>query len=205
MTREEVTELAISVKNGNKDAFGELEEVARPLLVSLSNRFSRYHYKFDFDDFYSIGLLAIYNACMTYNRENPSFLDYAKVFILREFWHEIKYWNAQCRNVFNTSEATLDCIMELTTSDEVEQLHKELEISDFRNNLINLIDELFDKDKARMIKMYILEERKIIDIASIMDLKYKKVYSAISRGLEKIISEYVMRFGEAGYEKGSSF
>lgn len=190
-TREEVTELAVQVREGNQLAFKELEGVAKPLLVSLSNRFCRFHPKFEFEDFYSMALGAMYRACLSYSEENPSFLDYAKIFILREFWHEVKYWNAQRRNIFDVSEVSIDYLSDVEVDDNMEH---EVFMSEFRERISTIINDCFAGRKADILKKYIVEDCRPTDIAKELGLKYKNVYSVIERGTRRIISEYNERY-----------
>lgn len=189
-TRQDVVKLVYQVKDGNNDAFTELERVARPLLVSISNRFASYHERFEFDDFYSISLHAMYRACMEYNGLNPSFLDYAKVFMLNRCYREIEYWNQGMRNIFVNEEITIDALDKETYPDDIfEQVHR----IEFRNNLAEIINECFDEQKATILKMHIIEDKRISTISSELSMDYKNVYSVVRRGTKKIIEQYNKR------------
>jgi RNA polymerase sigma factor (sigma-70 family) len=190
-TKEEVLTLAMSVKNGDNDAFRELEGVARPLLVSLSNKFSRFHYKFEFDDFYSIGLLALYKACLSFREGNPSFLNYAKLVIVRAFWREIEYWNQNKRNVFENSEVEIKESDDLYYNFDMDDV---VFTSDFRSNVDTILDDCFNEKKSQILKMYFLQNMKVVDIANELRLNYKQVHKTIERGTKKVKVEYVKRY-----------
>ncbi|WP_124118415.1 MULTISPECIES: sigma-70 family RNA polymerase sigma factor [Paenibacillus] len=190
-TKEEVSMLALSASHGDNIAFGELVGVAEPLLVSLANRFSSYHHKFEFDDFYSVGLLALYKACQSFKAENPSFLDYAKLVILRAYWREIEYYNQGKRNVFENREVEMGDSDDFIYSDDLSQT---VFLSDFREQLNLIIDDCFDEKKAQIIRMHIMQDMKVCDIASETRLNYKHVHKIIERGTQKIKKEYASRY-----------
>ena len=194
-TKESVAILAIGVRNGDQEAFRELEEVARPLLISLSNKFTGYHDKFDFDDFYSIGLYATYKACLSFGDGNPSFLSYAKIFILRAMWHEIDYWNQGKRNIF---EVTEDEIKDSIDSMYFTDMTQIIFIKDFRKQIDTIINECFDEKKSNILRMYIFDDARVSDIASVTKLDYKYVYQVVSRGTKRLEEEYSNRFLDIG-------
>ncbi len=190
-TKEEVSMLAQCASRGDNEAFGELVGVAKPLLVSLANRFSNYHDKFEFDDFYSVGLLALYKACQSYSAENPSFLDYAKLIILRACWREIEYYNQGKRNVFENREIEMEDSEEFIYSEDLSQA---VFLNEFREQLNLIIDECFDEKKAQILKMHIMQDMKVCDIANETRLNYKHVHKIIERGTQKIKKEYANRY-----------
>jgi RNA polymerase sigma factor (sigma-70 family) len=192
-SREEVSELVRRARDGDEIAFRELELVAKPLLVSLSRKFTKYHNKFEFEDLYSIALNSLYKACVSYNERNPSFLDYAKLIIIRDFWREIKYWNAKRRNSFEFSEVPIDSVSETLIFDNSEEFDIEIIKSDVRDNISVIITECFDARKGEMLRRYFIENHRVIDIANDMDIKYKNVYSVVNRGMNKIVHEYRKR------------
>jgi RNA polymerase sigma factor (sigma-70 family) len=186
-TKEEIVKLVYQVRDGNNRAFEELERIAKPLLVSLSNRFANYHYRFEFEDFYMIALNAMYRACFEYDERNPSFLDFAKVFIFNRCSSEIEYWNQGKRNIFDNDEVEFDNLHGHAYSDDMVDT---IFINDFRSQVIEIIDENFDETKAKVLKLHILEDKKVVDIANELGLQYKNVYSVIQRGTKKIINKY---------------
>lgn len=194
-TKEGVSNLAIRVKNGDQDAFRELEGIAKPLLISLSNQFSNYHYKFEYEDFYSIGMTSLYVACLSYNEQNPSFLDYAKLIILREFWKQIKYWNAERRNIFTNKEVAVDVLVELGLEPICEEdINESAYLAEFRGRIEGIINDSYESEKAKVLKMYFIGGNRIVDIAKDMKIDYKNAYALIQRGAKKITREYAERY-----------
>jgi RNA polymerase sigma factor (sigma-70 family) len=202
-TRESVSQLALMVAQGDSDSFRELERIASPLLVSLSKKFSNYHYKFEFDDFYSIALYSLYKACLEYDSRNPSFLDYAKSFIVRDFCREIQYWNADMRDIFKNKElsceqstddgATWSIIDDIACIREDDSLTESVIKLEARENIKEIINSIFRKDKASIMMRYIFGDHRICDIANEMGINYKNAYSTIRRGMERISKEYERR------------
>jgi RNA polymerase sigma factor (sigma-70 family) len=190
-TKEDVIQLAYAVQGGNQLAFCELEGVAKPLLVSLANRFSNYHYKFEFDDFYSIGMLALYEACMKFQEGNPSFLDFAKLFIIRAFWREIEHWNQDKRNIFKFTEIEYDSMNDSIYQSDLSQI---VFVNDFRDKLNLIIDECFDEKKSEILKMYFFNRERVCDIAQTTQLNYSYVHKVVERGTKKIKKEYSSRY-----------
>lgn len=189
-TKDEVLSLVLSVKCGNEEAFRDLERVAKPLLVSLSYKFAGYHQKFEYDDFYSLAQLGLYNACISFNEGNPSFLHYAKVVIIRSMWREVEYWNQGKRNIFNNTEVSMDGTQDLPYPDELDDL---VFIKEFRRQIVDIIDKCFDNHKSRILNLYFSGE-KVCDIANQTGTNYKSVHNIIKRGTEKIEKEYKKRF-----------
>jgi RNA polymerase sigma factor (sigma-70 family) len=189
-TKEDVLVLVKEAKDGNQGSFRELEEVAKPLLISLSNRFAGFHDKFEFDDFYSIGLYALHKACMSFNEGNPSFLSYAKVIILRSFWREVEHWNQAKRNIFLNNEVSFET-EELLYSDNLDEIAF---ANEFREKLSLIIDDCFEEKRSKILKSYLFNNAKVIDISNDMGLNYKHVHKIIERGLKKIKDEYTSRY-----------
>lgn len=192
-TREEVTELVMKVKDGDNIAFGELEKVAQPLLNSLSRKYARCHHKLEVEDLYATAQHALYKACISYNEKNPSFLDYAKIIIIRDFQRQMKYWNAKQRNTFDTIEVPIDSVLDMSSYDNIEEFDSEIMKTDFRDNVVVIIDECFDAKKREILRRYFVDNQRIVDIAKDMNVKYKNVYSVVNRGMKKIIIEYKRR------------
>jgi RNA polymerase sigma factor (sigma-70 family) len=191
LSKEEIVSLAKSVQGGSEDAFRDLVVVARPLLVSLSKKFSDFNSKFDFDDFYSIALLSLYKASMSFKDGNPSFLNYAKIFIIRAFWREIDYWNQDKRNIFLHHEVDIENEhIPYNTDDLVEIAF----VNEFRTNLNQIIDECFDAEKSNILRLYLLKDTRVCEIALDKNLNYKYVHKIIERGTKKIKREYINRF-----------
>lgn len=189
-TKEDVLVLVKMTQEGSEQSFRELEEVAKPLLISLSNRFASFHSKFEFDDFYSIGLHALHKACMSFNEGNPSFLNYAKVIILRSFWREIEHWNQGKRDIFQNSEVPLDK-EEIQYQDDFDEIAF---MCEFRERVNIILDECFDDKKAMIIRMYIFKDKQVVHIANELGLNYKSTHKIIERGMIKLKNEYVKRF-----------
>lgn len=197
-TREDVLLLVHAVNSGNQDAFKELEGVAKPLLVSLSHKFSNYHHKFEYDDFYSISLLALYQACGKFSQDNPSFLDFAKLFICRACWREIEYWNQAKRNIFQVHEIAFDVdenelLYEVGLISYVDSSFDQIFESDFRTKVNQIIDDCFDESKSHILKKRIFNNEKVCNIAKDTSLSYKHVHKIIERGTKKIQKEYALR------------
>lgn len=190
ITRESVAQLAYQVKDGDNEAFRELESIAKPLLISISNRFSSYHHRFEFEEFYAISLEAMYKACMEYNGLNPSFLDYAKKFMLNRCYREVEHWNQGVRNIFENDEVGVE---ELDRESYQDDMFEQLCKSEFRKQVIEIIDENFDSRKAKILKMHIIEDKRISTIATELNVDYKNAYSVIRRGTKKIIEKYTER------------
>jgi RNA polymerase sigma factor (sigma-70 family) len=200
--QQEVKSLVEQVVNGDCDSFAELEGLAKPLMTNLSEYFSSLHYKFEFEDFYSICMNALYEACLEYNPRNPSFLSYAKSFMLRQCWRELEYWNAEMRNIFEQEE--ISCDLQLYDIDKdmksSVQLRDEIyteelvEKSEFRNHVAEIIADTFDNEKAEVMNMYILKDMSPKAISVKTGLHYQNTYAIIRRGMKKVASEYKNRY-----------
>jgi RNA polymerase sigma factor (sigma-70 family) len=189
-----VANLATMAKYGDNVAFCELERVAQPLLQSLARRFSNYHQRFEYDDFYNIGLLALYRACVSYDCRNPSFLDYAKLVMLREYWREIEYHNAEMRNVFENREILVDpqgSCLDMAIDDNI---HDGIEMDDFRREIGVIISQLYKGDKAGMVNMYLLDDYRVCEIAERYGVKYKIAHMTVTRALQRVAKAYSKRF-----------
>lgn len=189
--------LVSKVVEGDDASFRELEIIAKPLLVSLSSYFSSLHSKFEFDDMYSICLESLYRACLSFNHDNPSFLSYAKNIMYKSCSKEVKHWNYAIRNVFDNHEISFEISNPLiidssgTPIDIVaeNEAHKE-----FEDNVESILIDNFDSKKAQALRLHIIHNKKVSEIAKIMDLHYKNVHSIIRRGLPKLRDEYALRF-----------
>jgi RNA polymerase sigma factor (sigma-70 family) len=193
-SKEEVVILVNLIKNGNVECFPELVALANNLLVSLSNRFCSYHRMFDFDDFYSIGLFSLYKACLSFNDRNPSFFNYARICIFGDFCREMKKWSAERRNIFKNQELYIEDISGYREAAEHETFWDNFFALEFSHNLKELIYESFNEQKSNILKMYLLEDYRIIEISNITGLRYKNVYSIITRGVKKLENDYAERY-----------
>lgn len=198
LEQEKTKRLVKNVQEGDSDSFGELERLARPLLVHYATYFSGLHYKFEYDDFYSICLNALYEACMEYNPRNPSFLHYSKQFMKRHCWRELEYWNAEMRNVFNVKEIMIGLEREVKTREgnfiQLATVEDEVFQHEFRSNVNKIIDSMFDSEKAEVLRLYIFNDMRPRDIADCKDCSYHYIYSIIRRGVPNIAEEYKNRF-----------
>lgn len=202
--QESVKELVAQVKKGSDLAFDELVVIAKPLLISTSNSFSRLHHKFTFEDFYSICLNALYQACLSYQDTNPSFLSYSKVFMLRHCWSELEYWNMAKRNIFDNKEITSDSkeYVDYVDRESLSAIYNDVaevaldnhERKDFREKVSLIIDELYGEVKGKALKMYVFEDKTIKEISEETGLNYQNTYSIIKRGMKKIVAEYDIRY-----------
>jgi RNA polymerase sigma factor (sigma-70 family) len=201
--QKELRDLARRVADGDEFAFEELSNGgAKYLLINLANHFAQMHSKFEFDDFYSICLEGLYTACKSFNsdgKDNPCFLSYARIIILRSCWREVEYWQYEMRDIFNTEEVPIenkDTDNDKYNFDHVTDLRSnivledEYESSETRQEIIEIINRAFKKEKAEIMKMYIIDDMRTSDIAIKQGIHYKKAYSTIVRGLEKIQKEY---------------
>ncbi|MNS90777.1 RNA polymerase factor sigma-70 [compost metagenome] len=189
VTKDHVNDLVLKVKSGDHEAFAEITKIASPLLNSMAKKFSGYHDRFEFEDFYSISMAALYSACMDFDLNNPSFLSYARVIILNKCNSEIEYWNQKKRNVFMVSEICIDMLI-----DEPEIL--ENPNWEFRMQLSQIIDSIYDGEKREIVRSHFIDNKRICEIAEDMGCKYKKVYSTIQRANKKIIETYNERYVE---------
>jgi RNA polymerase sigma factor (sigma-70 family) len=184
-------------KEGDPDSFGELERLSKPLMVHLSDYYSGLHIKFEYDDFYAICRNALYEACVEYDPMNPSFLSYAKTFMVNQCNRELEYWNAEMRNIFTIKEVmvglerdidTRYSIIAMATVEDIAFQHQ------FRDNVDRIITSMFDEEKSKILKLYLFHDLRPRDISDIMEMKYHNIYSIIRRGLEKIEEEYKKRY-----------
>lgn len=198
LEQEKTKRLVKNVQEGDCDSFGELERLARPLLVHYATYFSGLHYKFEYDDFYSICLNALYEACMKYDHRNPSFLSYAKRFMKNQCNRELEYWNMEMRNIFKIKEIMIGLEREVNTKEpsliELATVEDETFKDEFHNNVDSIINSLFDSEKAEVLRLYIFNDMRPRDIAEHKSLKYHRTYSIIRRGVPKIEEEYKIRF-----------
>lgn len=203
--KERVKALVAKVAEGNDGAFTELRDIAQPLTSNLSNYFSQLHYKFEYDDFYSICLNGLYQACLSFDDRNPCFLSFAKVVMTRACWREVDYWNMEMRNIFKVQEVSIvqewvDKEEDLGASLQGIYDDKELDACDillyneYRSDLAQIIDEVFDSVKAEVIKLYLFDDMSVSNISKKCGLKYKNTYSIITRGVSRVQKEYSLRF-----------
>lgn len=190
--------LVKKVQEGDCDSFGELERLAKPLLIHYATYFSGLHYKFEYDDFYSICLNALYESCLEYNPRNPSFLSYSKQFMKRACSRELEYWNAEMRNVFNVKEVMVGLERDIRTREgnfiQLAMVEDEVFKNEFRNNVNIIIESLFNDEKAEVLKLYIFNDMRPRDIADYKNSKYHHTYSIIRTGIPKIAEEYKNKF-----------
>lgn len=200
--QQEIKDLVQKVANGDCLAFTKLEGLARPLMFHLSQHYSSLHHKFEFEDFYSICMKALYDACLEYDPRNPSFFSYAKTFMLNQCGRELEYWNADMRNIFEQDEISsdmkkpdLDSDMEfslqLSTLVQVEDV---AERNEFRDNIVEIIFNIFNEQKAEVMYLYIIEDMSPKDISISTGLQYQNTYTIIRRGMKKIAREYKLRY-----------
>lgn len=190
------------VLDKDSDSFSELEGLAKPLLINLSSYFSSLHEKFEFDDFYSICLNALYQSCLIYNPKNPSFLSYTKSIMLRQCWRELEYWNADMRNIFKISETDGETIKKEDVDrvslnmlrEKSSDVEDEIIKDEFRGHIDSIISQQFDEKKAEVLRLYIIHDMRPIDISIKTGLHYKNTHSIITRGLAKITKEYNLKF-----------
>jgi RNA polymerase sigma factor (sigma-70 family) len=179
------------------EAFGELEWLAKPLMTHLADYYCSLHYKFEFEDFYAICLNALYEACLEYNPKNPSFLSYSKTFMVNQCNRELEYWNAEMRNIFTTQEIMVGLEREINTKDSLVQfitVEDEVSKNEFRRNIKQIISYAFDDDKAEIMRLYIMNDMRPVDIAELKGMEYQSTYSIIKRGMKKIANEYKSRY-----------
>lgn len=198
LEQEKTKRLVQKVKQGDYDSFGELERLARPLISSLSFHYSNLHTKFEYEDFHSICRNALYEACLQYDPMNPSFLSYARTFMVNQCNKELEYWNAEMRNIFVVKEVMVGLEREIDNKDSelIQFITVENEIfkNEIRNNILDIISSKFDDNKADIMKLYIFNDMRPRDIADIKGLKYQNTYSVITRGMKKIACEYKIRY-----------
>lgn len=196
--QEKVKQLVRKVQEGDCDSFGELERLARPLLVHYATYFSNLHYKFEYDDFYSICLNALYEACLAYDARNPSFMSYAKRFMSNQCNRELEYWNMEMRNIFKTKEIMVGLERDIDTKETrliaLSTVDNQVLKDEFRGNINSIIDSLFDNEKAEVLRLYIFNDMRPRDIADYKNSEYHHIYSIIRRGFPKIAEEYKNRF-----------
>jgi RNA polymerase sigma factor (sigma-70 family) len=199
--QEGVKDLVVRVAEGDGDSFRELELIAKPLMVNLSEYFSGLHHKFEFDDFYSICRNALYEACLEYDRRNPSFISYSKTVMRNQCCRELEHWNAGMRNIFEQHEVSCDIISgECSHSKEVIQLKTDKTTEDialnteFNENVNEIITDIFDNEKAEVMRLYINKDMRPVDIAEVTGLHYQNTYSIITRGMKRITKEYNRKY-----------
>lgn len=200
--QQDVKDLVKRITDGDLDAFLELEELARPLTTSLSDYFSSLHYKFEFEDFYSICRNALYEACFKYNPDNPSFLSYAKSIMKRKCWRELEYWNAEMRNIFVNHEVSLyaheidsenDYVAEIQLKDDI-VIDDIVESNEFSENIKDIIFSIFEGRKAEVMFMFIVKDMTPKEISRELGLHYQNVYAIIRRGKDSVVNEYKKRY-----------
>lgn len=198
LEQEKVKQLVKNVKEGDCDSFGELERLARPLLVHYATYFAGLHRKFEYEDFYSICLNALYEACMEYNPKNPSFLSYSKIFMRNHCNRELEYWNMEMRNIFKVEEIMIGLEREIASKEvdliALATVEDKASRDEFRNNVNSIIDSMFDDEKAEVLRLYIFNDMRPRDIADHKNFRYHHTYSIIRRGVPKIEEEYKTRF-----------
>jgi RNA polymerase sigma factor (sigma-70 family) len=193
-TKSELNHWVSQVANGNKEYYGKVEEACRPLLKSLADRFSQYHPKLEFDDLYSIGQYGLYEACLSFNQNNPSFCAYAKEVVKKIMFKELERLGAIKRS--KSEEVSIE---ELDDFNGFEPISKDTILDDmiskeFMNSLESIIEDSFDCYNAEILKSHLIEDKRVCDIARDLGYKYKKVHSVIRRGKEKIEYEYHLRY-----------
>lgn len=196
--QEKTKKLVRKAVEGDCEAFRELERLSKPLMIHLSDYYSNLHRKFEYDDFYAICMNALYEACVEYDPKNPSFLSYAKTFMVNQCNREIEYWNAEMRNIFNITEVMIGLEREVKTKEtnfiQLATVEDEVFKKEFHNNVNSIIDSLFDDEKADVLKLYIFSDMRPRDIADIKNSEYHHTYSIIRRGIPKIAKEYKDRY-----------
>jgi RNA polymerase sigma factor (sigma-70 family) len=200
--QQEVKDLVAKVVEGDGDSFRQLEGLAKPLMVSHSEYFSSLHYKFEFDDFYSICLNALYEACIKYDPKNPSFFSYAKSFMKRQCCRELEYWNAEMRDIFEQEEISCDRQVydldkDMESSLQLRDERETLEIAEereFTRHITEIISSSFEGEKALVMYLYIIKDMSPKNISIQTGLHYQNTYAIIRRGITKIKDEYRARY-----------
>lgn len=203
LEQQEVKDLVFKVSNGCEESFGRLEGIASPLIKSTAREYSKIHYKFEYEDFYALCVIGLYDACLSYKPTNPSFLLYAKLIMRRYCSRELEYWNQGKRNIFETEELPItfeqhgfemNLIDEEVYKSNFNQLDNDVIYNEFHFEIIKIINDCFDSKKATVMKLYIVDDMKVSDISNLMEMKYKNTYSIVNRGMKRIEKEYKRRF-----------
>jgi DNA-directed RNA polymerase specialized sigma24 family protein len=70
------------------------------------------------------------------------------------------------------------------------RLEEDYNSSEALSEVTEIINRIFKQEKAEIMRMYLIEDMRTVDIADKLGIHYKKAHSAIARGLDKIQKEY---------------
>jgi RNA polymerase sigma factor (sigma-70 family) len=171
-----------------------VEEVSKPLLISLANRFTNYHSKAEFEDMYNIALFGLFESCNKFDNRNPSFLNYAKVVMQRQLHKEMEFMWAGKRNT--AEEVSIDDLNDDYGYEynQKDMILESISKKEFRETVEDIIDGLFSAENSEILKRYLIDEVQVCDIARESGSKYKKVHSIVRRGKERIEREYHLKY-----------
>lgn len=191
-TKEQTIELAHKASQGDNESFKELEEIAKPLLYFMAQKFSSMHHKFEYEDFYSICRYSLYESCCKFsyngNVKNPSFLSFAKLIIERACWREVRHWNADRRNPFDNSEVSLDDLIENTNFDVTDENSRTRNgiSAELRRDLVNAIQSLPNKRDAFVLYAYTYEDKSVEEISKVIGTKPKYIYQILNKARKEL-------------------
>ena len=176
------TQLIVEIKKGNQSAFEEITARYRGLIKTIAAKYSAVG--FDTSDFMQEGLMALLDACKTYNLEEQkaSFKNYTAVCVSNRCLSVIRKANAKS----TIPQERLVPIEDIEISDHnmqnPENLIMEQESS---KNLMKFIKENLSPLEQKVLRLY-LEGFSYIDIAAKLSVSQKSVDNALQRIRRKI-------------------
>lgn len=148
----------------------------------------------DKEDYFSIGLVGLWKAIETYQKDKGfAFSTYAYTVIRKEFWKEISYRNAKKRN-----DANIYCSIDQNVSDGEgkEMSYSNLIMSEEKGytNIQNKmeIDSIFEEfgaylsEREKMVLSYYLQSYSFRDIADSEGITQQSVNQSFNHAIEKL-------------------
>ena len=176
--------LALRVREGDNEAFREISEKYKGLILSVANKYSASG--FDKNDFFQEGLLGLLSACKAYDPEkNSLFRNFALTCINRRFLSVIRKNSA--KGAIPTDSLVpieeLELSDENTSNPETLVLEKE-RAEDFEKKLHSILSPL----ELSVLELY-LQGLSYQDTAQRLGVSVKSVDNALQRIRKKISGE----------------
>ena len=176
------TQLLTEIKKGNQSAFEEITARYHRLIKTIAAKYSAVG--FDTSDFMQEGLMALLDACKSYDLEDQkaSFKNYTAVCVSNRCLSVIRKANAKS----TIPQDRLVPIEDIEISDHNMQNPETLLVEqESSKNLIKLIKETLSPLEQKVLKLY-LEGFSYTDIAAKLSVSPKSVDNALQRIRRKL-------------------
>ena len=186
------------INDNNENAYGMIFAKYRPLISCLACKFRKKFYSIgiEYDDLYQEGMVGLSEAIKKYNINNDnSFYTFALVCIRREMQRLIIHSMRGKNTILNNSKSIDDLIFDNGLSLE-DTIYNEKDLIEYSLNEMIFSEKFLDIKYRLNIRYMPIFELKVngfsnIEIATLLDLPYKKVDNAlynIKKSIKKILN-----------------